>query len=392
LNASGFTQIIFEKGYFINNSNEKIKCLIKNNDWKNNPVEFKYQLTDSSEIKTANIKMVKEFSIDNTSKYYRRTISIDRSGTTVHTLSTDRNPVFKEEQLFLKVLMEGKASLYYYEEKNLKRFFYTNENSTLKQLVYKKYLTSDNKIKENNQFKQELWLNLKCNESISLKEIEKLQYTYKSLVHLFSIYNYCHHSEPKIYKKKHERELFNFTIRPRLNFSSLDIEKTSGLSSELNFDNQTTFGFGTELELILPYNNNTWSICFEPTYQYFKDDMELNTTFKTSAEIKYSSIELPFSLRHYFFLNKDSKIFINASYVFDLTLYSSINYLSSTGAIYDGLNIETRNNFGFGLGFKQSDKYSLEIRFQTGREILSGYPYLVSKYKTFSAILGYTIF
>ncbi len=31
---SSYGQILFEQGYYINNSNEKIDCFIKNNDWE----------------------------------------------------------------------------------------------------------------------------------------------------------------------------------------------------------------------------------------------------------------------------------------------------------------------------------------------------------------------
>ena len=38
-----YSQIIFENGYFIDESNNRIECLIKNIDWKNNPTEFEYK-------------------------------------------------------------------------------------------------------------------------------------------------------------------------------------------------------------------------------------------------------------------------------------------------------------------------------------------------------------
>ena len=44
-----FAQISFEKGYFINNANQKTNCLIKNQDWKDNPTEFEYKLDENSE-------------------------------------------------------------------------------------------------------------------------------------------------------------------------------------------------------------------------------------------------------------------------------------------------------------------------------------------------------
>ena len=60
---NGYSQIIFEKGYLINNSNEKIECLIKNNDWKNNPETFEYKLSENSEPAIADVKSAKEFGI-----------------------------------------------------------------------------------------------------------------------------------------------------------------------------------------------------------------------------------------------------------------------------------------------------------------------------------------
>jgi hypothetical protein len=47
------------------------------------------------------------------------------------------------------------------------------------------------------------------------------------------------------------------------------------------------------------------------------------------AEVNYSSIEIPVSLRHCLFLNNNSKIFINASYIFDFSSKSSIEFKRS---------------------------------------------------------------
>lgn len=42
LSLNCYSQISFQKGYYIDNTNQKINCLIKNIDWKNNPTEFEY--------------------------------------------------------------------------------------------------------------------------------------------------------------------------------------------------------------------------------------------------------------------------------------------------------------------------------------------------------------
>jgi hypothetical protein len=61
------SQISFIEGYYINNSDEKTACFIKNVDWKNNPLKFEYKSTKESEKKTLTIESVKEFEIINVS-------------------------------------------------------------------------------------------------------------------------------------------------------------------------------------------------------------------------------------------------------------------------------------------------------------------------------------
>jgi len=48
-----YSQISFEKGYFINNTNQRISCYIKNSDWKNNPTEFVYKIALEGDKMTA---------------------------------------------------------------------------------------------------------------------------------------------------------------------------------------------------------------------------------------------------------------------------------------------------------------------------------------------------
>ena len=50
------------------------------------------------------------------------------------------------------------------------------------------------------------------------------------------------------------------------------------------------------------------------------------------------------------------------------------------------------SNFAFGAGYKLNNKYSLEIKYQTNRNILRENPYWTGKYQSTSVILGYTLF
>lgn len=395
LSFSCYSQIKFEKGYIIDNDNQKKSCLIKNLDWRNNPVEFEYKISENSEIKKATIKQIKEFGIDNVSKYVRAKVDMDRSSNNLNSISTDRNPIFKKEVLFLKVLVDGKSTLYEYVDENLRRYFYNKDNSPIKQLVYKIYKTYEDDIRKNERFKKQLLDDLKC-PSIEFSKIKGLEYKKKSLVNFFVEYNTCSNQEFTNFEKKQKRNEFNLNIRPRINLSSLKIENTGYNTLDTDFGSNISFGLGLEAEYILPFNRNKWSLLFEPTYQYFK----INKTYsvnnvsggKLHAKVDYSSFEFPISVREYFFLKNKSKIFVNASYIFDINLKSSIEFTRIDGSNYKTLDISARNNMALGIGYKQKDKYSLEIRYQTSRHILGSYPYWSSKFNTLSVIFGYSLF
>ncbi|WP_159020798.1 tRNA modification GTPase [Algibacter sp. L3A6] len=395
LSFNSFAQISFEKGYYIDNSNQKNNCLIKNIDWKNNPTEFEYKLSENIEPKTLTIKEIKEFSINNISKYVRSTVNIDRSSESLSKLSEDKNPIFKEEELFLKVLVEGKANLYQYVDNNLKRYFYNKDNSNIEQLIFKSYKLNESEARKNNRFRQQLWSNLNCS-NFKMSKIEGLNYKKNDLLKYFIEYNKCYNNSSTNFEAKQKKDLFNLTLRPRLNSSSLSTQNSSSGSNSVDFDNEIGFGFGIEAEFILPYNKNKWAIAIEPTYQSYKSEKTTNTDNVSGGEliasVDYSSIEIPLSLRHYFFLNNNSKIFVNASFIVDISSNSSIEHKRNDGSIVNLFEIETRTNLGLGVGYKQNDKYSLEIRYQTSREVLGNYTSWDTDYNTLSIIFGYSIF
>ena len=392
----GYSQIIFEKGYFINNSNQKIECLIKNNDWKNNPETFEYKLSENSEPAIADVKSAKEFGIYSISKYIRSNVKIDKSKENLDDLSYDKEPTYVEEVLFLKVLVEGKSNLYYYVNGNLQRFYYNTDSSAIEPLVYKKYLVSENVVEENNQFKRQLWADLKC-PTIGINKVENLHYKKNSILNFFMEYNKCSNSNFTRYDGKVKKDLVNLTLRAHLNNSSAYIRNTAYTrNSTADFGSKSTLGFGIEAEYIFPFNKNKWSIFVEPTYQNFKAEIITDDFFvatkKLISNINYSSIEVPLGIRHYLFLNKNSKLFINASYVFDFNLKSSIEIRRDDNTYYNSLLVSTLNNTSFGIGYKFKDKYSIETRYQTSRTLLSDYLFWDSSYTTASLIFGYSFF
>lgn len=390
-----YAQITFEKGYFIKNSDERVECFIKNIDWKDNPTSFEYKLTEVSEPKSNSLIFVKEFSIYNNSKYIKKTVKIDRSTSNINKLNYDKDPIFREEKVFLKTILEGKANLYSYEDNNIKRFFFNVDDSDVNQLVYKEYKKNNYKIAKNEEFKRQLWREVRCKET-KIREVNYVRYQRKSLLDYFKKYNTCNNTKSITYGETIRKGKLSISMRPRLNFSSLTTGNSDVFSSSTLVDNdfgsKTGIGFGLELEYILPFNKNKWSVSLEPTFQAFKTKFTEDTRIygTVTKEINYKSIEFPITLRHYFFLNDYSKIFANISYIIDVSFGSSLNI--SSNSFNRILDINSDNSIAMGIGYKFKNRYSIEGRLQTSRDILSDYQSWNSNYKTLSIILGYTLF
>lgn len=386
-------QIKFEKGYFVNNSGQRTEALIKNLDWKNNPTEFEFKTDESSsEIKKETIKNIQEFGIDNEQRYIRKTVMIDGSSKQLNNLSNERKPEFTEETVFLKYVVEGKADLLYYENGNLEKFFISTNDSDVKQLIYKPYYINASAVAYNEDYKKQILDNLNC--GVDLTDVNNLKYKSSDLVKVFLKYNECSNSAVINYNQNYEkRDLFNLTIRPGINLSSFEISNSSFATSESNkFDNKIAFRIGLEAELILPFNKNKWAVFAEPTYQYYKAEKDFVVYQGQASEnirtrsIDYKSIEIPIGIRYYLFLNDKSKIFINAAYNVDFEMNSNIYY------DFQSLKIASASNFAFGAGYKYNDKFVVEFRTSTKRDLLQNNTVLNTGYRTSSIILGYTLF
>jgi hypothetical protein len=377
-----YAQIHFEKGYIIFKEGEKNECLIKNVDWKNNPSKIEYKLKENDEVKVATVKNILEFGVYGFSKYISRNVAIDRSSENLNKLSDKRVPQFSQEHLFLKTLIEAEASLYMYEDGELRRYFYSTPNNDIEQLVFKRYKVRGNKIGFNNQFRQQLLTELKCSK-ITTQMVERLNYKKKDLINVFNLYNNCHGKHFVNYEEKAKRKVFNVSIRPGFLNAKLSANSIQR-SRNIDFDSELGFRIGAELGFILPYNKNKWEIVVEPTFRKFKTQKTIPSHTVTAS---FNSIELPIGLRHYVFINSENKVFLNAGIVLDFGQNAKIEYSNGTD-----LEINQSSNTSFGIGFRHKDTYSLELRYQVKKGLLNEYVFWGSDYKSISLILGYTIF
>jgi hypothetical protein len=195
--STGYTQVMFEKGYIIDKNDNRIECQIKNMDWKNNPEIIKYKIAPNDEEFAATVETIKEFQVYGYSRYILAKVDIDRSPDELSNLTTSREPKWSAEELFLKVLVDNKASLYKYESANFIRFFYSTDSSHISQLVHKEFLVEDYKygrnntrLGENNTFQQQLLNEVNCG-GLKVAHFKALKYSESVLVKFFQKYNKC---------------------------------------------------------------------------------------------------------------------------------------------------------------------------------------------------------
>lgn len=393
---SSYSQIEFENGYIINNNSEKINCLIKNNDWKNNPSEILYKLDENSDIKKGTIEDIQEFGISSKIKFKRFLVNIDMSREETNNLTQEKNPLFKEETLFLKQLIEGKANIFIYKSPSMTRFFYSLDNSDIDQLIYKKYKTSEGKIGTNNKFRQQLWIALICDE-ISIQEVESLNYSIKDLQNYFIKYNTCKNSDYISYKKERKGKSFFVKLKPGVNYGSMKIK--NGLNADgVKMDNNLSFRIGVETEFILPFNNDKWSIFIEPSYTTYKGESYYGTSNNTKLNVNFNYIELGLGLRHYLFLNPNSKLNFNVGLIYDLPVNSEIIYYINRPLDPTLNDIQVTPSINFGVGYNYN-KFSFEANLGLGR-IIKGSKFVPthynlqweSTYQNVSIVVGYNIF
>lgn len=396
-------QTRFEDGHYINNAGEKIQGLIKNLDWRSNPTSFEFKTTENSEIQVIGIDKASEFNIENKRKFVKVNVDFETSSNQYYKAGINKEPVFTKRTLFLEEIVAGKATLYSYFEENENKFFYSLDKTPVKQLIAFLYKINDldvvknesmkgyssGDILKNETYKRQLWTELRS-ENISSKNIETLQYKTDDLVDFFNKYNNHKGDKTPAIQKNKKKVTYNFKVSGIYNNSSLDVFAYTEKYSP-RFKN-SSIALGFEAEFNLPYNNNKWSLIIEPSINTFKGEkttLYSNGTPTETVETNFKYLQIPIGIRHYFYLNDTSKIFVNGFGNIRMVGGSYfVDYEKSTDYKYAPLSI----TFGAGIGYTYN-KISAEARmfFASGSSI-SETTTRPTEFRNLSFIVRYQIF
>lgn len=384
----------YEKGYIIDNKDQKIECDIDNKDWSINPSEFSYRLNDQSH--TGNRSNVREFGVYDYSAYEKYIVKVAYPTKAVE---DEENYLWQTDTLFLKVLVKGNPSLYTFTGAFSPVFFYkTDQDAVPLQLKYK--VSSPNgEVKKDNTYRNQIsYLARNC-KGTATSFLNRLDYKTKNLVDAFKKMNECNQvNYTEIKRPQPSSIVAHLQFRPGFVMNKLSL--TSFSDKPYNSDFTYTSGLkpsyriGLALELSSRAKLKTWSLLLDLSYQGFDDVKRLNIDYKFYASFK--EINLIVGIRKYFVNTAGLKMYAGA--------YLGINTLQIKPKldykyVYANSGIETAvfkldkvQSFSFNIG--TGIKYK-----RLGLEITYGIPHGItsndnwdSKFSSVSAIGSFDLF
>jgi len=386
-----------EDGYVKLEGEQIIQCKIWNKDWQNNPSEIEYRKNGASKRSKATIDQIEEFTISEKRKYVKFIGDIDKSSNIIDQMDYNKLPDFKRDTILLRVMVEGKYSLYEYKENGITKYFYSIDNSSPKQLVYKQYLFSDTgvgnlNIKKNETYRSQIIEQINCTK-ISFLEIKDLEYRRKKLITHFNTQNECAGSESINFVNKTKRKSFNITAKGGVKSVRFYDSVNNGL---LRSSTRKTLGYkaGIQLEYIFPFANNKISLSIEPSISHFtgKYDSEINNS-SLKRTTKYTSLDIPFYPSYHIYINKKIKISIPLGLNLSIPFNSSeIDHeLTINGTGFSSFLAETGPNITFFSGATfHLDDWQLGVTYELKRNAVTRKVKGITMYDGLHIMLGYT--
>lgn len=375
------SQVKFNQGYFISNTGQKVECLIRNDNWRNNPEVFTYKLTETSREENLTVNDVKEVTVKDGNHFIVTDAMIDFSSDVDGNLSDKKDPEWMKKKVFLNQILDGDVSLYKYRVPGLERYFISTTKTSVHQLVYKRFLTDKNEAGINFLYRQQLWEDL---DSVGLteKNIERVMYDETSITNYILSWYRLKGIKYKMYKRKIESGAVHLFFTPGMSLSSLKSENNSDFAFDSwDFGSKVTYRIGITLELIFPYTNKKLAFLFEPVYRKYSESLAKTQTVTADFNV----IEMNAGFRYIFYLGKNSKLFINALATPAFTPGSQIYYEG-----YPDEDFKMNIGIAAGAGFSWK-RLGCEIRYYLPRKISSSHQ-LVSHYSNLDFILGIKVF
>ena len=378
-----FSQTSFEAGYFIDDQGNKTPCLIENKDWKNNPDNFNYKISDTDKVQTRGLSETLEFGIYKTVKYVKASISLDKNEKIDPALDPSNTEELPPKEIFLQVLLSGKAQLFQYTEEGLIRFFFQIDDGKIEQLTYRKYQNQDQQEVYQKIFIKQLFSKVKC-DGLSQGIYERLKYSAASFKAFFKQYNSCQGTQSLTYQNKNFKNRLRIHIKPGVNWNSISLSSIPSPFRNADFGKQRNFKFGIEGEYFLRGQAKRWAIILEALYQELNSDTL--ALYNQWVKIGYRSFDIAPGARFYINNSDLLRAYIHGKLLFVFPLNSSFDYENSPD-----LEFNSTYSFQLGTGILFKNRFSIEVNYWADRLILQKYLIYTTDFNTLSLTVGIRI-
>jgi hypothetical protein len=309
---SVYSQVDYQKGYIMSGDGRQQEAWIKIQTSPLNPEKISYKLSETGEVITGDISTLQGFGIGTEAKYIVREIEIDRSTDDPKDLDINKLPALSKQTVFLRYLLESKLSLLDYQTKTNHRYYWQDDSDSIHLLTYKAYRNASGIMAVNESYKSQLFKLMTCQDMAS--QIKNLNYRKEQLLGIFKRTNTCAQAPIKLFSK--EQNKWPLSIGPLIGLDRFTTDfvntKTSSMAPR----------FGIEAELLIPYYGRKWAILLEGSYQSVKTHAAVFPIY--TVQNFYSGIEWGLGVRHYFYLQSNSKFLLQANAVIDLPLENKL--------------------------------------------------------------------
>lgn len=397
LSIASFAQSDFQKGYFIDNGGARQEGYVSVKSLSDDAKAFAFRTEPEASSQIVSMSSATEVGAGE-SKYVRFIGRVDSSSSKSRKMTNFKEPGWVHDSLFVRVLVDGKADLFYCKRQGEDRFFYRVDNEPITQLVFKLYEkeTAWNEpvqVLKNSEYQSQLRQYVNCLQ-YSFEKVKSVRYEIGVLTKYFTQQNECSGGNQYTAKDEVSRRMISVRATPGISFAQMDSYDVKGRLYE-SYEQKLCYRLGAEFEYTLPFNRKKWAVWLEPAVQSYK----ANGTDSSARSITYTSFEVAFGARHHFYLGKQSTIFLNAAGIFD----SPIEHIGG----WEGRNNAPNNSnktFTFAAGVGATYKrFSIEARYYSTRKMKgsAGMPlpngdtglFVVhNEFEKVSVIVGYRVF
>ncbi len=238
----------------------------------------------------------------------------------------------------------------------------------------------------NTTYKQQLYNSFLDCKSLKINDFNMLNYNNASLSKIILNYNACLGGDTFRFENINKNLSFNFKVKGGVNSTTVNSLVHAYISNRnANFGSVVGYRIALEGEVVLPFNNNKWSIFLE----FAKVQEASKETENPSGKVKYTydSFEIPLSIRHYMYLNENSKISLHLGHAIDVLTNLDLEYETINGSLSSS---SPSGSWFFGGGFHYK-KISAEARLNVKPVFERNSASYSSNYTNLSFTLGYTI-